>query len=737
MKRRCKEGALMVRRQVVLLFFLVSSVIVLGASTGRQFDSSTRGGSTRFTGSPGGDVLASQAPSDSIMYHGRNLSLEIPDFWSDAYWDIGNVSLNFTRVTTRTATQQPDPAYGITLPVQVNITHVTYTPGLWNGTSMTIDGDLYEPAIEPAAGTAPALLYMHGLFGEKSQGSFDGMRFAARGGVCLCISLPGHGLSDGPVLLPEIIFNYTMTGEGRKWPIFFYGVQAGIGGLNALSNLTPVNSSFLNVIGGSWGGLHAQLISGVEHDIRGSVRLKNTIVYIASGDLLTCIRQDSITNIMRPTSLNGAHPGEFEYALMQDWDPLIYAAQVPSIHYIIGTNDDFFVMDAFRTTLDAIRSRQPSGYIGTSIIPGGHHDPGVGPGMTGRLLRVQIWGDDVSFPNVSMNTSLENQGWGDRVRIIGNVNLNGNDNVSSIREAFIGYKHHYFSAKWKRMPVSVDGSPGDQDFNCSVLLPGPWLDAKTDVVFGVEFIDGSIFTTELESHRSKTPWTWIFSLLVAFALLGLMVSWLKKMELSLLVRGADPVKDDAGATKSESARGIRERVHRTFEKLWMWVKSARRDEILVLRCAVLTCTEVIVILSLGLKWIGAGFNDTTLFFSPIDIVNKELGWYLGSANIIIGLLFIPHGIAILITLHAPKVAAALNTILAVGIVVLVPVVKNFVLSLPEDPVLGSLVIEAQVGVYVTIIVSIVQIVLAVLFKKWIKRISTAGGEITKQGITFD
>ncbi|MHA1682178.1 MAG: hypothetical protein ACTSUE_14670, partial [Promethearchaeota archaeon] len=169
--------------------------------------------------SPLESIGTNPVAADSFDYLGHNFSLSLPDFWEEEYNASKIFPLNLTVLENYSIVQQPDQDYRITNNVTLNVTHVTFTPCNYSSSPMIIDADIYEPAAPQPAGTLPGVLLLHGLGGSKGNNNTLAMKIAARGAVCIAISLPGHGNSGGPPPLPDHIFNYSReSDESRKSP---------------------------------------------------------------------------------------------------------------------------------------------------------------------------------------------------------------------------------------------------------------------------------------------------------------------------------------------------------------------------------------------------------------------------------------------------------------------------------------------------------------------------------------
>ncbi len=658
--------------------------------------------------------IDSQAPASTFEYFGRTFSLDIPDFWTDEYQAMQTRALDLTRLETQAVPVDPGDAWGATHHASVNVTRVTYSPSDWNGASLLIDGDLYEPATPQPNGTLPGVLYMHGLYGDKRGGREKGLSIASKGGVCISISLPGHGLSNGPIIAPDTIFNYSTNETGRKSPVFFLGIQAGIGALRVLESIASVNASNLAITGDSWGGLHAQFIAGVEYAMNGNNRVKVTVVYMASGDILTSAREGSIANILRPVKLDPANPGETELAFAQDWDPMIYAAQVSNIHYIIGTNDEFFTLNAVLKTLEVIKLRQPNGTLGVTIFPGGHHGIGIPSSNRPRILRKYTWNENIALPTIEGMVQPRYNVFDQSMDVVVNASMPGMDPTGEIDYIFVGFKHHQLLDSWKVTRVEKqDATATTGGALISVTVPGPLFSCDADVVLGVVLEDGSMFTTKTFHFTLVTAWTCIIIPLAVAGMVLLMLAWYVRAKRGLLGRSC---RGQDGRTR-EVTRGRRA----FLEALKGWHASLdTRDIVLATRMGVLATCEGLTLWAFTLDWVGIGINNITHWLGPVDILKSELYAYLHPYEFIVGIVIALYVIALCTFTFAPRFASVLNILFATIIIVIVPVARFVILNLPRSDVLAGIMFSVEGGTIVTIVVAIAQIVFSTWFKRWRK-----------------
>jgi hypothetical protein len=636
-----------------------------------------------------------------IGYFGENLTLKIPEFWSSEYQSIKSGTFNFTRLSSRLETQTPVFSYNITKHQQVNITHVTFNISSWDGTALLIDGDLYEPMNISTSTNHPGFLFMHGLFGEKSKGYERGKMIAAKGSVCLSISLPGHGVSEGPKLYPDLIFNYTNTPEGRKSPLLFLGIRAGLAALQVLENHPNVNGSNLGISGVSWGGIHTQYIAGVEHALNGNNRLKSTVVNAAAGDLLTSALQDSMAIMFCPSFLDPSKMSELGMAFIQDWDPMIYAAQISKINYIVGTNDEFFSFTAMQNTFAAIKAAQPNGTLEISLIPGGHHDQNIPWESLGSILRRDLWQESSWNPQLNMSFHSEYLFWGSQIQVSVQLRIPNDFSIDDINEMTVSYKHYHLGSVWKSISIPIDKSKvhnnsGVQSFTATIKIPRPIMNCKTEFYTSIQLKDGGILSTHPMDTQSKTPSTYLFPILILGLLYSLMYLCWRNFNKKLSEKYLNSIE-----MVEEKERII------LFSRL---------------KLGLLILCETLILYSILMDWVGAGITEKDLYISPLDILSRELYIFMNSGYWLYFVILGFYVVAVLIFLYRPKMAAMLNLLFGVIIAILVPFVKYFVLVLPDQPILNTLEIRYGVGVWLCIIGAIFQWIVEHKWQQILKKI---------------
>jgi len=617
-----------------------------------------------------------RGPSESsepaiIEYYGEEISLSIPGFWAEEYDQIQNSDLNFTRHSSRTFTQRPNPTIGITSEQEIKETYVTYQITSWDGSPLLIGGYLYEPVELREPNSVPGVLILHGMFHTKRQGRSVGRSIAARGGVGLSISLPGHGRSEGPDMVPDLIFDYSNINiEGRQSPLFFLGVRAGLAGFRVLEQHPHIKGSNLGLVGTSWGGIHAQYISGVEHARNGNARLKMTFIDIAGGDILTTGRGGSAGILVAPSYLDPNNRDELMMDMIQDWDPMIYAAQIPKIFYNVGTNDELFTYASIQNTWAVIKANQPHGILEVASIPGGHH--GIPWRATAVRLAVRdLWGGDVFTPQIHITCASPGDAL-DQVAVEIRIPLDAN--LAEVDEISVNYKNHHLGTLWNSILISFDASQFErgadaQVFTTSVSLPNPWIRSKTEVFASVRLSDGTTISSLPISEIRTTYLTYILPIfIVGVVFVMFWLTW--KTKYRQLVR----------------AKGNTDAIQEDIMHKFRW------------RNSTLLITEAVVLFTFTLNWVGASANEQEYWLNPLMLLREQLFTYMGSISWTFYAILGFFAVTVATVLYFPRVAALTNFLAGAIMATGVYIVKNHVLSLPDDPFLDSMELYIGSGV---------------------------------------
>jgi len=637
---------------------------------------------------------AEGSESAIIEYYGNEIPLSIPEFWAEEYRNIKNRPLNFTRHSSHTSTQQPNPALGITEEQEIKVTYVTYEISSWDGSPLVIEGDLYEPADLGDSESLPGVLVMHSFGSDKRQGRSTGRSIAARGGVCLSISLPSHGGSEGPPIMPDLVFNYTNASlEGRQPPLIFLGVRAGLAGLGVLDEHPNVDGSILGIVGTSWGGLHAQYVSGIEHAMNDDPRLKMTFVDIAGGDILTTRLGESTGILTAPFYSNPIHRSELVMDMIKDWDPMVYAAQIPKIFYNVGTNDEFLTFASARNTWAAIRANNPNGVLEVASIPGAHH--GIRWRETAfRLALRDLWGDDILIPEIAIAPASPGDSL-DQINL--KIRVPPGADIAGIEEISVSYKNHHLGTLWNSISIPFDESQFEvgsdsKVFTISVPLPRPWINSKTDVFASLR-LSGSVVLSSLPLSEKRTTY---YTYLLPTAVVGLVffVFWITwKERYNKIVRCTG---------RSNAIQG-------DIRTKFRW------------RNSILIATEAVVLLAFTLSWVGASANQQVFWLNPLILLKKELYTYMGPLAWTFFVMLGLYSFTVVLVLYFPRIAAITNFLVGAIMAVGVYIVKNYVLRLPDSALVESMELTIGIGVWIMLCASIIQLFTERFWTNWEQR----------------
>ena len=194
----------------------------------------------------------------------------------------------------------------------------------------------------------PGILLLHGTNGSAQDMLGYGKELAASGYVILVMDSPGCGDSMGPGCTAANTINFS---NGPYSAYYYHNVMAASRAISALASYTSVNDSAIAVSGVSMGGIDTFLVSAVDS------RVKAAIPVVASGFFDEILAKGSLVNFIIPSNIGINDPSVKE--LVKYFDCRAYAQNlsVPTL-MLIGTNDEYFFLDAVNKTYSLIPSEK-------------------------------------------------------------------------------------------------------------------------------------------------------------------------------------------------------------------------------------------------------------------------------------------------------------------------------------------------------------------------------------------
>jgi cephalosporin-C deacetylase-like acetyl esterase len=251
----------------------------------------------------------------------------------------------------------------------IDMYDVFFNSHVFNGSTIRIHAVLLRP---PGTDLSTVLL-LHGTGGSAEDMLPYGLELASRGYAVTAMDSPGCGNSTGPASSPENIVNFK---DGPYSAYYYQNVVAASRAITVLTTLSYVNGSSIAVSGASMGGVATFILSAVDS------RVKVAIPIVASGYFDDIVQRGSLASLIVPSSMNIINPDGL--ALIKYFDCRAYAARlnVPTL-MLIGTNDEYFFLDAVNKTYALIQSDKA-----INLAPNHGHSLAVG-----WLDSAEVWLD--------------------------------------------------------------------------------------------------------------------------------------------------------------------------------------------------------------------------------------------------------------------------------------------------------------------------------------------------------
>jgi cephalosporin-C deacetylase-like acetyl esterase len=307
--------------------------------------------------------------------------------------------------------------------------NVTYFSETYGGSPVMIEGLLYKPN---QGGELPAVLVMHGSFGDAASMAYFAELLATKGYVALAISGPGQGASTGPSETNQNRLNLT---DGAYYSYYYRLLYSALRGVTFLTELPFVDANRIAATGASQGGLECLWLSALDH------RLKTVVPIVAGGNFSFLVFSGSLALGHLPPGTRLDDPkGEL---LMKYFDPLAYVpeSRVPVL-MLVGTSDQFFPLDSYNQTYSSLKSEKA-----ILIVPNtGHFVP-----KAEWIASAEIWlskwlKDEGSFPQVSFLSVSRKDG-----RMVVNASAGGVDGV------VLNFRDGWPWSRWETYPMNRTG----------------------------------------------------------------------------------------------------------------------------------------------------------------------------------------------------------------------------------------------------------------------------------------
>jgi len=316
-----------------------------------------------------------------------------------------------------------------TLESGVMKSNVTYFSEMYGGSPVMIEGLLYKPS---QAGKLPAVLVMHGSFGDAESMAYFAELLATKGYVALAISGPGQGRSTGPSETNENRLNLTV----RAYYSYYYRLlYSAMRGITFLTELPFVDANRIAATGASQGGLECLWLSALDY------RLKTVVPIVAGGNFSFLVYSGSLALGHLPAGTRLDDPeGEL---LMKYFDPLAYVpeSRVPVL-MLVGTSDEFFPIDSYNQTYSSLKSEKAM-----LIVPNtGHFVP-----KAEWIASAEVWlskwlKNEDTFPQVSLLSVSGKDG-----RMVVNASAKGVD------EVVLNSRDGWPWSRWETYPMNRTG----------------------------------------------------------------------------------------------------------------------------------------------------------------------------------------------------------------------------------------------------------------------------------------
>lgn len=403
----------------------------------------------------------------------------VQDF-NTTFWDIGAVSsvpleMNLSYIGNSTVGG-----------VLLDEYDVFFSSHEYNGSMVRI----HAVVLKPPGDDLPAVLLMHGTGGSYLQLLPYGRALASHGYVVMLMDSPGCGRSGGPGSSPENTVDFS---SGPYSAYYYHNVVAASRAISALAELPYVNSSAIGVSGVSMGGVATYIVAAVDD------RVKVAIPVVASGYFDEILMGGSLANFIIPAGLKANDSAALD--LVRYFDCRAYAERlsVPTL-MLIGTNDEFFFIEAVNKTYSLIPSDKA-----INLAPNTGHEMPDERWLVSTLVWLDHYlkGSNATLPQIPA-PSAEPANFYTSIRIL----LPERGNIS------VFYR---------------DGLPGsswvEQDLSGTDLMPMPLFPTTVSYFLGAR-VNGTVVSTTPVYQISVIPSGFVIPLIFLIAVLVVLsINW--------------------------------------------------------------------------------------------------------------------------------------------------------------------------------------------------------------------
>jgi len=270
---------------------------------------------------------------------------------------------------------------------------ITYFSEMYAGSPVVISGLLFKPG---QGGKFPAVLLMHGSFGDAESMAYFGELLATKGYAALAISGPGQGRSTGPAETNENRLNLT---DGPYYSYYYRLLYSAMRGITFLTELPFVDANRIAAAGASQGGLESLWLSALDG------RLKTVVPIVGGGNFSLLVYSGSLALGHLPSDVRLDDPrGE---ALTRYFDPLAYitGSKMPVL-MLVGTSDEFFPLSSYNQTYSHLASEKA-----ILIVPNAGHFVARAEWISAAEAWLSKWlKNQGSFPEVSIVSVTRDEG---------------------------------------------------------------------------------------------------------------------------------------------------------------------------------------------------------------------------------------------------------------------------------------------------------------------------------------
>ncbi|MFW9930737.1 MAG: alpha/beta hydrolase [Candidatus Thorarchaeota archaeon] len=388
--------------RLILILLIISGIFILN-----------------YVGEAGLDQIRSKISVNNDSKTNFNLNVDsVPDFWNVS--EILSENLSITLI-------------GSNIQNNINVSNYYFDSGVYNNSIIRIF--CQTRFLSNTTGKLPVLILIHGFGGNHTQTIPFMNYFTSLNYLTVSIDLPGFdGLSTGfPLITPETL---NIGSSNPKISPFYILEKAVLRTIYFSKTLGNANTSEIFLGGASLGGILTIYASALDNSLSGAA------VFLASGDFANAINYGGLMNAFFPKD---KYPSPLEnkdiQAFFQLFDPLIYSsnARIP-IYYSIGTDDEFFSMEAANETYNSFPTEKT-----LNFIPRLHHNLSVD--LMGKS--VELWINSTLYKNIQLPvfniTQIKKSTiLSDQLEITSSINTS-----LPIKSMKLHYKEKYMGNEWK------------------------------------------------------------------------------------------------------------------------------------------------------------------------------------------------------------------------------------------------------------------------------------------------